>query len=185
MFDRENFARRLTQGKPAKESIEDLEERVDSMFVDAWADHQTDKEAEIERESQKQSAIRRRTDELCQESGPSAKRTQTGKAKAGSKSSSSNSKKLLLMAAMVEHHKYRKRSKGSEDSVGEWRPIGSNELARNAKVSKDTASRFFNKHWDNHGNYKVHCQRETLLPFLRQFAGEPIISQHRPLHHNT
>jgi hypothetical protein len=62
-----------------------------------------------------------------------------------------------LIAALTKHHKY------AEGGSLNLEPISNNELARAAVVSKSTASAFFQKEFQGHHNYKVHCRDSGML----------------------
>ena len=83
--------------------------------------------------------------------GPQAKRsTERGEAR------------TKIIAALNKHHKYR------EDSCLNLEPIGGNVLARKAKVSKSSVSRFFKKEYDGYSKYKRVCQDTgTLINSLK------------------
>jgi hypothetical protein len=60
-----------------------------------------------------------------------------------------------LIAALTEHHQYAK------DSYLNQEPIGNNELAKKADVSKHAASKFFKKVFKGHAKYRACCINNT------------------------
>jgi hypothetical protein len=64
---------------------------------------------------------------------------------------------IKLVAALTMHHQY------ADGSCLNVEPVGSNELARMAKVSKATASAFFKKEFKGHGGYKGICSDAASL----------------------
>lgn len=64
---------------------------------------------------------------------------------------------VKLIAALTQHHGY------ENGSCAVFEPIPSNELARQAKVSKSTASEFFKKEFHGHQAYKNACMNTTRL----------------------
>jgi hypothetical protein len=72
-----------------------------------------------------------------------------------------------LIAALTRHHKY--ANGGCLHTVA----ISNNDLARDAGVSKSTASDFFNKKFQGHTKYKALCQDSRMLVVaLKQLNGE-------------
>ncbi len=72
-----------------------------------------------------------------------------------------------LTATLLAHHRY-----GSPDGL-RTEPIGCNELARLAEVSRLTASEFFRRFFKSHGHYKRSCREEKeLARSLRVLAGD-------------
>ncbi len=67
-----------------------------------------------------------------------------------------------LIGALTKHHKF-------AEGCLNWEPIGNNELARMAGVEESSASEFFKKYFDGHGNYKILCVRnhEKVLVVLK------------------
>ena len=75
----------------------------------------------------------------------------------GSKQKQSTAKgeaQIKLISAFTAHHKWENGKCCNSD------PIGCNELARKAEVSKDRASVFFKKWFGRHGDYKAVCRRD-------------------------
>ncbi|REK17398.1 MAG: hypothetical protein DWQ37_06305 [Planctomycetota bacterium] len=72
-----------------------------------------------------------------------------------------------LIAALAKHHKY------AESGCLNLEPVGNNELARSAEVSKRTASAFFDKEFGGHLKYRSLCQDAVLLAAaLKALNGE-------------
>lgn len=73
-----------------------------------------------------------------------------------------------LIPALTAHHRY-------ADGIGglNSNPIGNNELARNARVDKASASAFFKKHFKGHAKYKATCRDpKALFDALKLLNGE-------------
>jgi hypothetical protein len=72
-----------------------------------------------------------------------------------------------LIAALTKHHKY------ADGGCLNLEPVGNNELARMAEVSKRTASAFFDKEFDGHLKYRSLCQDAVrLAAALKALNGE-------------
>jgi hypothetical protein len=72
-----------------------------------------------------------------------------------------------LIAALTKHHKY------AESGCLNLEPVGNNELARSAEVSKRTASAFFDKEFGGHLKYRSLCQDPVrLAAALKALNGE-------------
>jgi hypothetical protein len=72
-----------------------------------------------------------------------------------------------LIAALTEHHKY------ADGSYLNLEPVGSNELARKAEVSKATASAFFKTEFQGYAKYRVICRDAgRLADSLKALNGE-------------
>jgi hypothetical protein len=65
--------------------------------------------------------------------------------------------RIKLVAALTKHHRY------ADNGCLNLEPIGSNELAEQAGVSKATASRFFDALFKGHDKYLVACRDTQLL----------------------
>jgi hypothetical protein len=59
--------------------------------------------------------------------------------------------RVKLIAALTKHHRY------ADGGCLNLEPIGNNQLARQARVAKRTASAFFGKEFQGHGKYKALC----------------------------
>lgn len=66
-----------------------------------------------------------------------------------------------LIAALTKHHNY------ADGGCLNWKPIGNNDLAKAAGVSKATTSRFFKHEFKGYKTYKTQCENESILPALR------------------
>jgi hypothetical protein len=74
---------------------------------------------------------------------------------------------LCTFPALTRHHKY------AESGCLNLEPVGNNELARLAEVSKRTASAFFDKEFGGHLKYRSLCQDAVLLAAaLKALNGE-------------
>jgi len=62
-----------------------------------------------------------------------------------------------LISALTKHHEY------TDGSCLNLAPVGNNELARLAEVSISTASKFFNKQFGGHAEYRAICGNITNL----------------------
>ena len=83
------------------------------------------------------------------------------------RSSEKGEARAKIIAALSLHHKYQK------GSCLNLEPIGSNELARQAKVGTGSASRFFEAQFDGYKKYEVVCRDPSrLADSLRVLNGE-------------
>jgi hypothetical protein len=87
------------------------------------------------------------------------------------RSTSKGEAEIKIIAALTLHHEY------SDQSCLNPAPIGSNELARRAKVSKDAASQFFKKEFGvdgGHGRYQALCLRNPvrIASWLKALNGD-------------
>jgi len=72
-----------------------------------------------------------------------------------------------LISALTKHHKY------SDGSCLNQEPIGNNELAKLANVSKSTASEFFKKAFGGTEKYRAACSKlDLLIPALKLLNNE-------------
>jgi hypothetical protein len=72
-----------------------------------------------------------------------------------------------LIAVLTKHHKY------GDGGCLNWEPVGNNELARLAGVSRSTASEFFREQFGSYSKYRTFCRNETkLIGSLQQLNGE-------------
>lgn len=62
-----------------------------------------------------------------------------------------------LVAALTHHHRY------ADGGCLNFEPVGCNELARLAGVSKATAARFFAKYFKGHVHYRYACGHKAKL----------------------
>lgn len=74
------------------------------------------------------------------------------------KSSESGDARVKLIAVLTKHHKY------ADASCLNLEPIGNNELAREAQISRSSASDFFKKEFQGYKNYRAACySRQKLI----------------------
>ena len=72
-----------------------------------------------------------------------------------------------MIAALTKHHEY------ADGGCLNYEPIGSNDLARLAGVSKSSASEFFNKEFGRYLDYRFMCSHEkNLLAAIKMLNGE-------------
>jgi hypothetical protein len=72
---------------------------------------------------------------------------------------------IKIIAALTRHHKYQVNSLDADvlASMLNEEPIGCSELAKRAKVSKSSASRFFASRFKGHSKYRRACRNFDLL----------------------
>ena len=119
---------------------------------------------QIEAGEDTRSLVKREIKSLYADIGLEYKRVQEGGAEGtrtkAKRSTAGGDAEAKLKAALTHHHDYSKRSVLNEN------PVGVNDLARLAEVSKSTASEFFGKYFKNHCTYKADCRTGKLLLVL-------------------
>jgi|GEM_PF-1604648 hypothetical protein len=88
-------------------------------------------------------------------------------AKTGKRSTKRGDGREKLISALTKHHKY------ADGSCLNQEPIGNNELAKLANVSKSTASEFFRKAFGGTEKYRAACSKlDLLIPALKLLNNE-------------
>jgi len=88
------------------------------------------------------------------------------------KSTESDEARTKLIATLTKHHKY------DDSSCLNLIPIGNNELARAARVSISTASKFFNDEFKGHALYKVICRDSSKLAAALKLLNKDFAPHH-------
>jgi hypothetical protein len=101
------------------------------------------------------------------ESGPHATERPALGAKKSKRSTQRGDAQAKLIATLTKHHQY------ADGGCLNTEPVGSNELAREAKVSPSTASAFFEKHFKGYSKYRLVCKDPSrLVDSLKVLRGE-------------
>jgi hypothetical protein len=80
--------------------------------------------------------------------------------------------KAKLIAALTKHHQY------ADGGSLNLEPIGNNELARQAKVSKSTVSDFFRKKFKGYTKYKALCRDAYRLTMALRMLNDEFAPYH-------
>jgi hypothetical protein len=87
--------------------------------------------------------------------------------------------RMKLIAALTKHHRY------ADGGCLNLEPVGNNELAKAAEVSRSTASEFFNQNFKGHAKYRALCRDSSgLVASLKllnnEFAPHDFLYGRRP-----